>query len=240
MKSRITGSAAGVLTLVLTLAASAGEIHQAVQANNLARVKALLEKNSQLISSLDNYKQTPLHLAVSGNRTAIATYLLSRNASVNFKTRYNYAPLHYATMNGNDTWIAAVLARKADEIAATAGRILPSLTAYFGDAATVEIAPCQSQIGSGSLPAERLPSQALVIRPVGGKRAGAALNRIADSFRALPVPVIGRLPDDAFWLDQRCLEADDEAAFMAQLFGGVKANKAEDSLGYVQSSTSVS
>jgi L-seryl-tRNA(Ser) seleniumtransferase len=110
-----------------------------------------------------------------------------------------------------------LLARQADDIAATAARILPSLAARFGDAAMVAIAPCQSQIGSGSLPAERLPSQALVIRPAGGKRAGAALKRIAASFRALPVPVIGRLQDDAFWLDLRCLEPGDEAAFLAQL-----------------------
>ena len=115
--------------------------------------------------------------------------------------------------------VLRLLARTSDEIAVTAARILPSLAARFGDAATVEVAACQSQIGSGSLPAERLPSQALVIRPVGGKRAGAALNRIAASFRALPVPVIGRIQDDAFWLDLRCLEADNEAAFLAQLEG---------------------
>jgi L-seryl-tRNA(Ser) seleniumtransferase len=87
----------------------------------------------------------------------------------------------------------------------------------MGDEAMVDIASCQSQIGSGSLPTERLPSQALVIRPAGARRAGASLNRIAALFRALPVPVIGRIQDDAFWLDLRCLEAGDETAFLAQL-----------------------
>ena len=37
------------------------------------------------------------------------------------------------------------------------------------------------------------------------------------AFRALPTPVIGYLRDDAFHLDLRCLEAKDEARFVAQL-----------------------
>jgi L-seryl-tRNA(Ser) seleniumtransferase len=35
--------------------------------------------------------------------------------------------------------------------------------------------------------------------------------------RALPRPVIGRLAASRLWLDCRCLEAVDEAAFVAQL-----------------------
>jgi len=112
-----------------------------------------------------------------------------------------------------------LLARPIEDIAATAARLLPALAARFGDTAAVESVPCKSQIGSGSLPAERLPSQALVIRPAAGKGTGSALKRIAASFRALPVPVIGRIQEDAFWLDLRCLEAGDEAAFLAQLDG---------------------
>jgi len=79
--------------------------------------------------------------------------------------------------------------------------------------------PCKSQIGSGSLPTERLDSHALVIRPRAAKSAGSALRRLTAAFRSLPVPVIGRVQDDAFWLDLRCLEPGDEAAFVAQLDG---------------------
>jgi L-seryl-tRNA(Ser) seleniumtransferase len=75
---------------------------------------------------------------------------------------------------------------------------------------------CQSQIGSGSLPVDRLPSVALVLSPHGkGKGQGTALKALEKHLRELPVPVIGRVHDGALWLDLRCLE--DEARFLGQL-----------------------
>ena len=47
------------------------------------------------------------------------------------------------------------------------------------------------------------------------KSRGSALQKIAAAFRALPVPVVGRIKDAAFLMDLRCL--DDEAGFVAQL-----------------------
>ncbi|MEC8463791.1 MAG: hypothetical protein VXZ25_11435 [Pseudomonadota bacterium] len=41
------------------------------------------------------------------------------------------------------------------------------------------------------------------------------MNSLAAAFRALPVPVIGRLQGDAFVLDMRCLE--DHPSFIKQL-----------------------
>ena len=110
-----------------------------------------------------------------------------------------------------------LLARSQDDIAATAQRLLPSLQAAAGDVASVACTPCQSQIGSGSMPEERLDSMAIMLRPIATRGVGSALKRIASAFRALPVPVIGRVQEDAFWLDCRCLEPADEAAFTGQL-----------------------
>ena len=46
---------------------------------------------------------------------------------------------------------------------------------------------------------------------------GRALDALAAWLRALPRPVIGRLAEGRLWLDCRCLEPADEAAFIAQL-----------------------
>ncbi len=108
------------------------------------------------------------------------------------------------------------LTRPEDEIAAAADRLAPAIAHALADQpVTVGVTPLRSQIGSGSLPVDRLPSMGLAIRPT-GRRAGI-LHRIEAGLRALPQPVIGRIEDDALLLDLRCLEPCDEAEFVNQL-----------------------
>ncbi len=109
-----------------------------------------------------------------------------------------------------------LLTRPVADIAALAERIAPAVQAAVGALASVSVQPCSSQIGSGALPIERLPSASLVLRP-SGKKPGKALLALEAAFRALPTPVIGYVRDDAYHLDLRCLEAQDEARFVAQL-----------------------
>ncbi len=109
-----------------------------------------------------------------------------------------------------------LLTREAADMRRTAEKLQPALAARLGEKLVVEVIDCESQIGSGALPVDALPSAGLAIRPVGGKRGGgAALKRLAAALRALPIPVIGRIRDGALVLDIRCLE--DDAAFAAQL-----------------------
>jgi L-seryl-tRNA(Ser) seleniumtransferase len=77
----------------------------------------------------------------------------------------------------------------------------------------VAIAPCASQIGSGALPMETVPSAGLAIRPRAAKRSGRLITVLSMALRRLPVPVVGRIEDKALLLDLRCL--DDEEAFVA-------------------------
>ncbi|HEV2202711.1 MAG TPA: L-seryl-tRNA(Sec) selenium transferase [Bryobacteraceae bacterium] len=113
-----------------------------------------------------------------------------------------------------------LLTRPVESIRALADRMREPMTAALEGIATVESILCESQIGSGALPARTIPSAGLAIRPAlkkdGGKRGtGPAPERIARAFRELPVPVIGRIQDGAFILDFRCLE--DAQAFAGQL-----------------------
>lgn len=109
-----------------------------------------------------------------------------------------------------------LLTRPQADIRAAAERVLPKVQRALSGRFEATLHPCHSQIGSGSLPVERLESYGLALRPAKrGKGEGTALEGLAASFRALPVPVIGRIEDGALVLDLRCL--DDEAEFVGQL-----------------------
>ena len=109
-----------------------------------------------------------------------------------------------------------LLTRPAAEMQAFAGRALPLLQHALGESFIVSAEPMFSQIGSGALPVEQLPSYGLVVRLASGKRSGRALMKLEKALHALPRPVIGRIADDALRLDLRCLEAVDEATFLSQ------------------------
>jgi L-seryl-tRNA(Ser) seleniumtransferase len=108
-----------------------------------------------------------------------------------------------------------LLARSKPAIKAMAHRLLPIVVAKLGGEFTVEVVACTSQIGSGALPLETVPSAGLAIRPRAERGAGRALARLAAAFRRLPIPVIGRVDHSAQILDLRCLE--DEGAFVTNL-----------------------
>jgi L-seryl-tRNA(Ser) seleniumtransferase len=102
------------------------------------------------------------------------------------------------------------LARQQADIAAQAQRLLPAVAKTVGPAFTVTICQCSSQVGSGALPLDTLPSAGLVIRAPAG---GGALDRLAAALRKLERPVIGRIEDQGLVLDLRCLS--DEAVFLS-------------------------
>ena len=99
------------------------------------------------------------------------------------------------------------LARPEAEIRAQAERLLPLFEGAYGRKWRVAIEPVRSQIGSGALPVDLLPSWAIAIK-------GSGLDTLAAGLRRLPIPVIGRIRNDTLLLDLRTL--DDEERFVAQ------------------------
>lgn len=110
--------------------------------------------------------------------------------------------------------VLRLLTRAQGEIQSLAERMLPAVAQAVAGFADARVVTCASQIGSGALPVETLPSAGIALIPRGKRRSGAA-DALADAFRALPVPVIGHIREGELILDLRCLE--DEAGFAAQL-----------------------
>ena len=152
---------------------------------------------------IDKIKKNPLKRALRVGKTTLAAL----EATLRLYRDPDRLPETLATLG--------LLTRAQNEILQQADRLLPALQrAVEPLSLDVRAEPMRSQIGSGSLPVDRLPSAGLVMR---ARKKGGALNRLETALRALPIPVIGRIADNALWLDLRCLSVHDEAAFSAQL-----------------------
>ncbi len=106
------------------------------------------------------------------------------------------------------------LCRSEDDIRLAVERVLPVVREALGSAFEASCIACKSQIGSGALPMEMIPSYALAIRPAMGG-GEAQLSELTARLRSLEKPVIGRLSDGVLLLDLRCLR--DEQGFCEQL-----------------------
>jgi L-seryl-tRNA(Ser) seleniumtransferase len=113
-----------------------------------------------------------------------------------------------------------LLTRPAAAMRAQAQAILPSLQAALGSGYVVSDEAMMSQIGSGALPVDQLHSHGLVVRAAAATAEGRisnALGVLEQRLRTLPLPVIGRVAQDALWLDLRCLQEHQQQRFIEQL-----------------------
>src|SRR5450830_900410 len=110
-----------------------------------------------------------------------------------------------------------LLTRPAAAMRSQAQEIAPLLQQALGASYVVSVESMLSQIGSGALPVDQLPSCGLAIRSAPGSRLSNALGVLEQRLRSLPQPVIGRISQDTLWLDVRCLEAAHMPAFTAQI-----------------------
>jgi L-seryl-tRNA(Ser) seleniumtransferase len=98
-----------------------------------------------------------------------------------------------------------LLARPQAEIRAQAERLAPRVGGMLQPLGfAVAVCDCESQIGSGALPTDTIPSAAIRLTGEGGD----APELLSARLRSLDTPVVGRIHAGALVLDLRCLERD--------------------------------
>jgi L-seryl-tRNA(Ser) seleniumtransferase len=92
------------------------------------------------------------------------------------------------------------LTRPLKELEALARDAAEGLEEFFEAEAKVDVEDGSSQIGSGALPFEEMPSKLIVIR-----HKSLTPSRLATMFRKASPPIIGRVKENSFILDVRCV-----------------------------------
>ena len=93
-----------------------------------------------------------------------------------------------------------LIARPLEEIEALAAQVRDAFERWAANRAKAEVMPGRSQIGSGSLPGDSLPTYLVTLTP-----RELSVDALARALRALTPPVIGRIHGGALLLDVRCL-----------------------------------
>ncbi len=101
------------------------------------------------------------------------------------------------------------LARSFEDVNQLVVDMLPAFQSALGSQTQVTAIDTLSQVGSGSLPLDQLPSKAIAISSTKEKGADSHLQKIAGILRQLPMPILGRLNDGQLIFDLRTLDAAD-------------------------------
>jgi L-seryl-tRNA(Ser) seleniumtransferase len=92
------------------------------------------------------------------------------------------------------------LTRSLADIEAMGARLVPELQATLGPEFRASLEDSTSQIGSGALPTEEIPSKVVALA-----HDRMSAGQIAERFRRSTPPIIGRIRDDRFLLDLRAI-----------------------------------
>jgi L-seryl-tRNA(Ser) seleniumtransferase len=84
-------------------------------------------------------------------------------------------------------------------------QVVPLLQSQLGEGFQVSLEDATSQIGSGALPEEEIPTKVIAIR-----HQQFSPEKIAEKFRQANPPILGRIKDETFLLDLRGIFAPEE------------------------------
>ena len=109
------------------------------------------------------------------------------------------------------------LARSEAEIKQFGDTLLPAVTAHLGQDFDAALVNAKSQIGSGALPIDLLPTWAIAISARGTTHPNEAIMSLATRLRQIDTPILGRITGSRFLLDLRTLYSPE------RLLAGLKA-----------------
>ena len=107
--------------------------------------------------------------------------------------------------------VLRMIAMPLDEIEKEAGYFARILRRTGMDA-KIQVVSCESQIGGGSLPLERMESRAVSIQP-----NGMSVAEMEEKMRHLEIPIIPRTVNDSICLDVRTIERKDYKMIASEL-----------------------
>ena len=138
---------------------------------------------------VDDIRRNPLHRALRCSKLAIAAL---------------EATLRLYRESANivaDIPTLRALTRSVADIEDVGRQTLPLLASALGPEFRLALENSTSQVGSGALPTEEIPSKAIVI-----EHDRFSANQIAERFRKARPPIVGRVKDDRFFLDLRAID----------------------------------
>lgn len=98
---------------------SAAEIHDAVEAQDIAKVKKLLADDPNVVNARTERGSTPLHFAAALDDVEMAKLLLEKGADIHAVTEKGFTPLHWASSMNSENVMKLLIAQGASAAAKT-------------------------------------------------------------------------------------------------------------------------
>jgi L-seryl-tRNA(Ser) seleniumtransferase len=137
---------------------------------------------------IDKIKKNPLKRALRVDKLTLAALESTLKLYLNEKTLAQTLPTLY--------WLTRPLA----DIEKVANEAAQKLQKAFGDKVTVKVTDGNSEVGSGALPEEKIPTKLITLVP-----KDRSVQELAALFRKSNPPIIGRIHAGKFILDMRCV-----------------------------------
>ena len=151
-------------------------------------------------------RKNPLMRALRVDKLTIAALAATLQTYLNQDTIENHLPMLQR------------YTRTIDELQNTAQQLGDKLMNIFQDSMSIDVRETQSEIGSGSLPVETLPSIAVALTPI-----TISVSKLSELFRQGKVPIIGRIENDQLMFDLRTLY-ESEQQDLLQTAAGVASD----------------